>query len=309
MKSIIKVNNISKTFGKKKALKNISFDVDCGEIIGIVGHNGAGKTTLINCIVDIYKQDKGSIEYLFDKKALQDHIGVQMQHSHFENKAKVMDICKLYKDITGSDEDINELLKDFDLYKERKTYIKHLSGGNKQRLAVLLALIHHPDVIFLDELTTGLDPVARRVTWNILKKINKNKDITIILTSHYLDEIEYLANRILILNEGEMAYLGTVTDAIDKYSHGEKIIEFQLKDSNGKFKLFKYNPKELPDGRYQIQTDDDESVLKYLLEHVGIKNLAVKSPSLEDVFLEVAGYKLDEKGDIINEKSESIRSI
>lgn len=303
MKELIKVNNLTKKFGDKVALKDISFEVQPGEILGIVGHNGAGKTTLVNCMVDIYKGDQGSIEYLFDKKSMYDHIGVQMQHSYFEDNAKVIDICKLYKDLTDSDVDLKALLKDFGLENEEKTDVNKLSGGNRQRLAILLTLIHQPDVIFLDELTTGLDPLARRRVWEKIKEINKEKEVTVVLTSHFLEEIEYLADRIIILNQGEIKYLGAVTNAIDTYSDGQKVIEFQLKDNRASFKLLKYNAVELTDDRYQIKTKEEEKVLIDLLSNVGIKNLVLKSPTLEDVFLKIAGYSLDKEGKVCYEEA------
>lgn len=303
MKELIKVNNLTKKFGDKVALKDISFEVQPGEILGIVGHNGAGKTTLVNCMVDIYKGDQGSIEYLFDKKSMYDHIGVQMQHSYFEDNAKVIDICKLYKDLTDSDVDLKALLKDFGLENEEKTDVNKLSGGNRQRLAILLTLIHQPDVIFLDELTTGLDPLARRRVWEKIKEINKEKEVTVVLTSHFLEEIEYLADRIIILNQGEIKYLGTVTNAIDTYSDGQKVIEFQLKDNRASFKLLKYNTVELTDDRHQIKTKEEEKVLIDLLSNVGIKNLVLKSPTLEDVFLKIAGYSLDKEGKVCYEEA------
>lgn len=300
--SVITVKGLKKTFKDKVALNNIHFDVKLGEILGIVGHNGAGKSTLINTMVDIYKPDGGEVEYLFDKKSMYDHIGVQMQKHYFEGNAKVIDICNLYKKLTKSDINLNELLDGFGLLQEKDTYIKKLSGGTVQRLSILLTLINQPEIIFLDELTTGLDPVARRKIWEVLKEINTNKNVTIVITSHFLAEIEYLADRIMILNKGEMVYLGGVTAAIDQYSQGEKIIEFQIKDPKASFKLDKYNAIPLSDERYQINTKEDEKVLVELITEVGIKNLVVKSPTLEDVFLKIAGYKLDKEGRIVNEQ-------
>ncbi|QNO13485.1 ABC transporter ATP-binding protein [Alkalicella caledoniensis] len=299
--SVITVKGLKKSFKDKVALNNISFDVKMGEILGIVGHNGAGKSTLINTMVDIYKPDEGDVEYLFDRKSMYDHIGVQMQKNYFEGNAKVIDICNLYKKLTKSDIDLDEMLDGFGLSKEKDTYIKKLSGGNVQRLSILLTLINQPEVVFLDELTTGLDPVARRKIWEVLREINRKNNVTIIITSHFLDEIEYLADRIMILNKGEMVYLGGVTTAIDQYSQGEKVIEFQIKDPMASFKLDKYGAIPLNDDRYQIYTKDDEKVLMELITKVGIKNLVVKSPTLEDVFLKIAGYKLDKEGRIINE--------
>ncbi|TCT15396.1 ABC-2 type transport system ATP-binding protein [Natranaerovirga pectinivora] len=301
IKEMIKVRGLTKRFKDKVALDNISFDVNMGEIIGIVGHNGAGKSTLINSMVDIYKPDAGAVEFVFDHKSLYDHIGVQMQKSFYESKAKVIDLCKLYKKLTNSDVDIDLMLEEYELIEEKNNYVKFLSGGKAQRLSILLTLIHQPEVVFLDELTSGLDPVARRKVWEVLKEINQKKNVTIILTSHFLDEIEYLADRIIILDKGKMAYMGGVSAAIEQYSNGEKIIEFQIKDDKASFKLMKYNAITLTDGRYQIRTREEEKVLTELINEVGINNLVVKSPTLEDVFLRIAGYKLDEEGRIVHE--------
>lgn len=299
--SLITVKGIKKTFKDKVALNNISFDVKMGEVLGIVGHNGAGKSTLINTMVDVYKPDQGQIEFLFDRKTMFDHIGVQMQKQYLEGNAKVIEICNLYMKLTKSKVNLDEMLDWFDLKKEKNTLIKRLSGGTVQRLSILLTLINQPEVVFLDELTTGLDPIARRRIWELLKEINKKKNVTIILTSHFLDEIEYLADRIMILDKGEMVYLGGVTTAIDQHSQGEKIIEFQIKDPLASFKLDKYDAITLSDDRYQIYTKEDEKVLVELITEVGIKNLVVKSPTFEDVFLKIAGYKLDKEGRIVNE--------
>ncbi|ACB85143.1 ABC transporter ATP-binding protein [Natranaerobius thermophilus] len=300
MNELINVNQISKNFNDKEALKNINLTVNRGEIIGIVGHNGAGKTTLVNCMTGIYEPDKGTIDYIFDYKSLYDHIGVQMQEQYYEWKSKVFEVCQLYKQITRSDINLEEMLEEFELTSEANNYINQLSGGNRQKLAILLTLINQPEIIFLDELTTGLDPVAKRKVWDLLKDINETKEVTIILTSHNLDEVEYLADRIMILYKGEVVYLGGMTSAVEEYSEGEKIIEFQIKNELASFKLMKYNAETLTDGRYQIRTKNDEQVLKELIDDVGIKNVVVKSPGLEDVFLKIAGYRLDKEGRIIN---------
>ena len=163
-------------------------------------------------------------------------------------------------------------------------------------LSILLALIHEPEIIFLDELTTGLDPLNRRKVWDLLKKINKDKEVSILLTSHSMEEIEYLADRILILHEGEKIFLGGVNEAVRRYSEGEKNIEFTLKDPLQEFKLMKYDGQKLKERRYCIRTRDEEEVITYLYREVGVEALKVENLTLEDVFLKVAGYTLDERG-------------
>lgn len=298
---MIRVSGLSKTFKDNKALNEISFEVDEGQIVGILGHNGAGKSTLINCMIDIVKPDEGQVSYGFDGRDLYKNIGVQMQHSHFEERAKVIDICNLYKKITGSHTDIEELLVEFDLLKEKDSLIKALSGGTRQRLSVLLTMINSPKIIFLDELTTGLDPAARRSVWEILKRINKKRGITILLTSHFLDEVEYLADKIMIMNKGELAYQGTVGDVIEKYTNNEKLIMFRLKDSTCESMLSNYAYSKSSDGHYSVRTSGEEKILKYLLTDVGIEDLVIKTPTLEEVFLNMMGYKLNKEGEMIND--------
>lgn len=298
---MIKVNGLCKTFGSKKALNEISFEVNEGDIIGIIGHNGAGKSTLINCMIDIVKPDLGHVSFGFESKDIYKNIGVQMQQNHFEDRAKVIDVCNLYKKITGSHVYVDELLSDFDLLKEKETFIKTLSGGTKQRLSVLLTMINHPKIIFLDELTTGLDPAARRSVWEILKRINKKYNITILLTSHFLDEIEYLSDKIIILNKGNLIYHGTVSDIIEQHTQNEKLIMFKLKDGKSEALLSKYNYSIGDSNNYTIRTSNGEEMLKHLLIDVGIEDLVVKEPNFEDVFLNMLGYKLNKDGGMIND--------
>lgn len=296
MNTLIQVKGISKAYNGKSALKNLSLDIKRGEILGIIGHNGAGKSTLINCLSQITDFDQGSIDYIFDEKTLYEHIGVQIQGHYFEFNSKVYEICQLYKKIRKSPLDIDQLLAEFNLEPYRNTFIRELSVGNKQMLNIMLAIIHEPELIFLDELTAGLDPLNKRKIWDYLKYLNKKKEITIVITSHSMEEIEYLSNRIMILNEGENLFHGEIQEAIHSFSKGEKKIEFSLKDPHHQFKLMKYGAEKQKEGRFTIRSCHEEEVILFLYNEVGIDALKVENLSLEDVFLKIAGYGLDEKG-------------
>lgn len=218
MNVCIEVSQISKKFGSKQVLEDISFTVETGEVFGLLGHNGAGKSTAIDCMLGLKKMENGEVKLLGKnpvkkRKSLFEQIGVQLQASSFQTNIKVFEICEeiasLYKETT----DYNELLTEFKLIDLKRQAVEKLSGGEKQKLAVVLALIPKPKVLFLDELTTGLDVVARRQVWQTLKTLKKSK-MTILLTSHYMDEVEELCDRICILKSGKMIAMGRVDEVI-----------------------------------------------------------------------------------------------
>lgn len=231
MSVCIKVSHVSKKFGSKQVLEDISFTVETGEVFGLLGHNGAGKSTAIDCMLGLKKMENGEVKLLGEnpvknRKSLFEQIGVQLQASSFQTNIKVYEICEeiasLYKETT----DYNELLTEFKLIDLKRQAVEKLSGGEKQKLAVVLALIPKPKVLFLDELTTGLDVVARRQVWQTLKTLKKNK-MTILLTSHYMDEVEELCDRICILKSGKIVAMGRI-DEVMKLSPYESLEEAYL---------------------------------------------------------------------------------
>jgi ABC-2 type transport system ATP-binding protein len=224
---VLEVSNLTKNYGNLIAVDNLNVKIIKGEIFGLLGHNGAGKSTTIECILGTKKFEIGDVTLLGmnpikDRKNVFERMGVQLQESNYQDKIKVIEICKMTHSLYSKPLEYEGLLKDFKLYDKRNSFVVELSGGQKQKLSVLLALIPNPEVVFLDELTTGLDPKARREIWSYLKKL-KDKGVTIFLTSHYMDEVEYLCNRISILKEGRVVICDSPKKVIE--SSGKSNLE------------------------------------------------------------------------------------
>lgn len=215
---ILTVKNLSVTYGTKKAVDNISFSIKRGEVKGILGANGAGKSSTIAAVLGIEKSNYeeltmiGKSPILHRKEVFQE-VGVQFQETNFQDKLTVRDACEQWESLYKQTADVPLLLQTFGLVGKETQLVKSLSGGERQRLAVLLALISNPKLLFLDELTTGLDTRARRMLWKELLAM-KEKGLAIVLTSHYMDEVEALCNEILILKDGKTIFHGTIQEAI-----------------------------------------------------------------------------------------------
>ncbi|WP_095172946.1 MULTISPECIES: ABC transporter ATP-binding protein [Blautia] len=220
MQEVIKVGQLTKSYGELTAVENISLSVDRGMVFGLLGANGAGKSTTIECILGTKKADRGIVRILGtdplkDRKKLFEEVGVQFQESSYQEQITVAELCQVTASLYKKSADPFELLARFGIADKRKSLVKDLSGGQKQRLFIVLALISNPEVVFLDELTTGLDAKARREVWKILSDL-KEKGLTIFLTSHFMDEVEALCDCICILREGKIVFYGTVSEAIEK---------------------------------------------------------------------------------------------
>lgn len=218
METAIKVNQLSKSYAAVKAIKNIDISVCRGEVFGLLGANGSGKTTTIECILGTKRQDSGSVSILgmnpkTERKKLFEKMGVQFQEASYQDKIRVSELCLVTQSLYKTSLNYSDLLKQLGLWEKRKSQVSELSGGQRQRLFIVLALIPNPDVVFLDELTTGLDTKARRDVWRYLADLNA-KGLTIFLTSHFMDEVETLCNQIMILKKGESIFNGTVQEAI-----------------------------------------------------------------------------------------------
>lgn len=220
MDDIIKVENLSKSYGQLKAVNNFSFAVKKSSVFGLLGANGAGKSTTIECVLGTKPMDSGKVSILglnpkLNRKELFQKVGVQFQEANYQENIRVGELCEVTASLYKNPADYRVLLNKFGIADKSKTLVKELSGGQKQRLFIILALIPNPEVVFLDELTTGLDARARRDVWQILKVL-KEQGLTILLTSHFMDEVEVLCDEICILKKGNSVFYGTVEDAIAK---------------------------------------------------------------------------------------------
>ena len=213
--AVIEVSGLAKRYGSKVALDGVSFTVERGEIFGILGPNGAGKTTAVESVEGLRRPDAGSVRVLgLDPQTqgggreLRQRIGVQLQEAQLPDQIKVWEALDLYASFYRAPCDWRELLDRWGLASLRDAKFAKLSGGQKQRLFITLALVGNPEVAFLDELTAGLDPYARRTTWELIREI-RDAGVTVVLVSHYMDEVEELCDRVVILDHGRVVAEGT----------------------------------------------------------------------------------------------------
>ena len=216
----IVVENLSKSFNQKKVIDNLSFIVKKGEVFGLLGHNGAGKSTTIDLILGLKQPDSGNtsifgLNAVRNKKTVFEDVGVQLQHTQYQVNITVEEICIEYSSLYNQPADYIRLLEQFSLCNLKKNFVSKLSGGEKQKLSVVLALIGNLKIVFLDELTTGLDVEARHEVWNMLKEL-KQQGLTIFLTTHYMEEAEVLCDKICILKNGVKIVEGSVDEVISK---------------------------------------------------------------------------------------------
>jgi ABC-2 type transport system ATP-binding protein len=218
--TIVKVSDLHKSYDDREVVKGISFEVSKGETFGILGPNGAGKTTTLEMIETLRPIDKGTVTV--DGVNVSDHpqqvkymIGVQTQSTAFMDKVKLTELLEQQAAAYGERIDPMGLLKQVNLEEKAASYIESLSGGQKQRFSIAAALVHKPKVFFLDEPTTGLDPVARRRLWDLIKRV-KSQGMTVILTTHYMEEAEELCKRVAIMDEGEIVALDTPENLIQQ---------------------------------------------------------------------------------------------
>ena len=218
-KKCIEVRNLTKSFHGRKVVDDLSFSVEKGQVFGLLGHNGAGKSTTIEMILGIKRPDNGTAEILGmeaakHRKEVFEKVGVQLQSSAYQEAIRVKEVCEEYAMLYQNSFDYEVLLEQFGLAKLTGSPVMKLSGGERQKLSVVPALIGNPKIVFLDELTTGLDVAARREVWRTLKHL-KEKGMTIFLTTHYMEEAENLCDRICLIKNGRKVSEGTVKEVMD----------------------------------------------------------------------------------------------
>ena len=217
-KPSVSVRNLTKSFSGRRVVDGLSFDVQKGEVFALLGHNGAGKSTAIDLILGLKAPEAGSAKILGmdaakNRKQVFERVGVQLQSTQYQPNITVEEACIEYASLYAEPADYPQLLERFGLGALRKNFVSGLSGGERQKLSVVLALIGKPEIVFLDELTTGLDVVARREVWRTLKQL-KEQGLTVFLTTHYMEEAEALCDRIYIIKSGKKVAEGTVDEVI-----------------------------------------------------------------------------------------------
>lgn len=301
----ISISDVKKTFKDVKAVQGISFNIQKGEYVALLGPNGAGKTTLMEMIEGIQHPDEGAI--VINGKTWKDHehdlqriLGISLQETHFFDKLKVKETLDLFSSFYALQrERSEEILKLINLEEKQNAYVKNLSGGQRQRLSLGIALINHPEILLLDEPTTGLDPTARREVWEILFRLKKERNITMVLTTHYMEEADFLCERIIIMDKGNILAQGTVDELISK-SNGGQIIEFSVEGSSADPRDEMYSmEKNEKDDKWKVTVKDIASDLPAFLDKmkqkgIKIKSLECRKMTLDDIFISMTGRKLSE---------------
>lgn len=223
----VSVRNLTKSFSGRRVVDDLSFDVQKGEVFALLGHNGAGKSTTIDLILGLKAPERGSAKILGmdaakNRKQVFERVGVQLQNTRYQFNITVEEACIEYASLYADPANYPKLLERFGLGTLRKSFVSKLSGGERQKLSVVLALIGSPEIVFLDELTTGLDVAARREVWRTLKQL-KDRGLTIFLTTHYMEEAEALCDRVCIIKSGKKVTEGTIDEVIT--ASGQKNLE------------------------------------------------------------------------------------
>jgi ABC-2 type transport system ATP-binding protein len=302
MPPIISVKNLRKTYGKTIAVDDISFEVTKGEIFGLLGPNGAGKTTTVECLQALRHPDSGDIKVLglnpvSQGPELQRRIGSQLQESALPDRIKVWEALDLFGSVVSKAQDWRILLKQWGIAEKRKASFASLSGGQKQRLFIALALVNNPEIVFLDEMTTGLDPAARHVAWDLIRAVRES-GTTVVLVTHFMDEAENLCDRVAIVDKGKIVALDTPQGLVASHAMAVRVI-FST-DKTGLAWLNKISGvKKVTRHGIRVEVEGNGPLLALvaaaLVEHGIVPlDLRIEQPSLEDVFLKLTGHSAAE---------------
>ncbi len=298
MNSVIQVEHLAKSYGQLKAVKDISFTVAEGEIFGLLGPNGAGKTTTVECLQGLRRYDNGTVRVLgLDPNSqgneLRLHIGSQLQEAALPDRMRVREALDLYASLSPLNSDWRGLLLRWGLGEKQNAFFANLSGGQRQRLFVALALVNNPKLVFLDEMTTGLDPAARRIAWDLIQDIRRH-GTTVVLVTHFMDEAEALCDRLAIVDKGTVVALDTPSGLINNYADEVRVVFTTdendlswLKDIPGFTRLEHVGPRVTVFGKGAILVRVAAQLLEYGLEPLDLHTI---KPSLEDVFLKITGH-------------------
>jgi ABC-2 type transport system ATP-binding protein len=298
---VIEVNNLRKSYGGRVAVQDVSFEVRQGEIFGLLGRNGAGKTTTVECLQGLRRSDGGRIRVLGldphrHTQQLRRRIGSQLQEAALPDRLRVWEALDLFASLAPGGSDWRALMDQWGLEDKRKASFASLSGGQRQRLFVALALVNDPEVVFLDELTQGLDPAARRVAWDLIRAI-RERGATVVLVTHYMDEAEHLCDRLAVIDGGTIVATDTPQGLISQFG-GPVRITFTTDERDTGFLERVPHVQAVRRRGNRIEAEGTGPVLALvaaeLVSH-GIvpSDLRVEQPNLEDVFLRLTTPKDD----------------
>jgi ABC-2 type transport system ATP-binding protein len=299
---VVHVEAIRKTYGRTVAVDEVSFDVNQGEIFGLIGPNGAGKTTTMECVEGLRRPDRGAISVLGldpvrQAYRLQDRIGIQLQEAHLQKRIKVREAVGLWASLYKNAVDGDRLLEQLGLQEKRNAWFMTLSGGQKQRLFIALALIHDPEVVFLDELTTGLDPQARRAIWDLVRGI-RERGKTVFLTTHLMEEAERLCDRVAIIDRGRIVDIGAPSELVRRHCAERTVIVST--DQPDALASLQATPSvesiAHQDRQFTIRGRGDDfvtDIIHTIAEHqMRVTEFRTELPTLEDVFLRLTGHSV-----------------
>jgi ABC-2 type transport system ATP-binding protein len=305
MRQVIQVSGVRKTYGSTVAVDEVSFEVNDGEIFGLIGPNGAGKTTTMECIEGLRTPDRGTISVLGldpfrQVYKLQDRIGVQLQQAQLQKRIKVWEAVDLWASLYKKKaKDAEHLLELLGLSDKREAWFMNLSGGQKQRLFIALALINDPEVVFLDELTTGLDPQSRRAIWDLVRGI-RERGKTVFLTTHLMEEAERLCDRVAIIEHGRIIDIDSPERLVARHCP-ERIVVLATDDplAEDRFRAIPGIETVIrADLRFNIRGRGDDlvtEVIHCLSENrIRVTDFRTILPNLEDVFLKLTGHSIRE---------------
>ena len=299
MSTIIDVKDLHKSYKSSTAVDGVSFQVERGEIFGFLGPNGAGKTTTVEILEGLRTADSGVVRVLeldpaTQPEVLRRKIGSQLQESALPDRIKVWEALDLFGAFSANSRNTRELLEEWGLLEKRNASFGSLSGGQKQRLFIALALVNNPEIVFLDEMTTVLDPAARRTAWDLIKTI-RGRGTTVILVTHFMDEAEQLCDRIAIFNRGKIAALNSPQGLINKYAP-KVTISFTMEGDTAFLEKLVFVQKVSHRGK-TVEVAGSILVPLVLALHnsnVALDDIHVKQPTLEDVFLAITGSHIQE---------------
>ena len=298
--TVIHVSNIRKTYGQHVAVDDVSFEVSAGEIFGLIGPNGAGKTTTMECVEGLRTLERGSISVLSldpfrNAHELQERIGVQLQEAQLQKRIKVREALHLWASLYSHPINGDRLLEQLGLSDKRNAWFMTLSGGQKQRLFIALALINDPEVVFLDELTTGLDPQARRAIWDLVRDI-RSRGKTVFLTTHLMEEAERLCDRVAIIEHGRIIDIDTPEQLVARHCPERSVL--LATDDVMADEWFRAIPRvdrvTRENAQLTIHGRGDDLVTELIhciSEHrIKVTDFRTQRANLEDVFLKLTGH-------------------